>query len=262
MNGNNVQIANTTEARTYCGTLDSGVTYYTNLVSELKNAKAKIEANWEGDAAAIYDVVTRIEQIAAIYEQNIIPAMTGLSTSIVNFADEIDKVGGNTIDNPGNGSTPTTPENSGNGTNGTPTTTQPSTGSNGGGAGNVIGGALTGAGIGAGIGAFGGPIGAGIGAAVGAVVGGVGAGFDGENTFENAFWSKHGENFGEAWTSRDWTDQWDYSECEGFIDVIGQTADGLLGTATDLAGSLLDTVGAGVNFLVDGIGELFGGLFG
>lgn len=253
----NIEIANAGEVRNCCATLDKGVTYYKNLISELKNAKTKIQANWEGDAVAITEVITRIDQVTAVFEANVIPAMEGLSTSMVRFADESEKVSNNTIENSTN---VTGTSNPGNGSAGGTTSTD--TSKDGGGFGNIAGGALTGAGIGAGIGAFGGPIGAGIGAGIGAVVGGVGAGIDGGNTFENSFWGKHGNNFADAWTSRSWTDQWDYSECEGVLDVIGQTADGLVGTVSDLAGSILDTGGAVVNFVVDGIGELFGGLFG
>lgn len=259
----NIDISDTSKAREQCGVLDSTANYYTELVNELRNAKTKIQANWEGDAAAIYDVIARIEQVIATFDASIIPAVTGLSASVVQFAEEIDKVRNNTIDNesgnpsgtpvvtPGDGSAPTT-------------STTPS--SSGGGVGNIVGGAATGAAIGAGIGSIipgvGTAIGAAVGAAIGGVSGGVGAAVDGANTFEDAFWNKHGENFVEAWTSRDWTDQWDYSECEGVIDVLGQTVDGVLGTASDVIGGVVDTVGAGVNFVVDGIGELFGGLFG
>ena len=232
----NVQIANTTEARNHCATLDSSVTYYNNLVADLKNAKDKINANWEGDAAAISDVSTRIDQIIAVFESQLIPSMSGLSTSIVEFADEVDKLSNNTVEQQS--------END---------------------AGNVVGGTLTGAGIGAAIGSIipgiGTAIGAGVGAVIGGISGGVGAGVS-NDTFEDSFWEKHGNNFVDAWTSRSWTDQWDYSECEGIFDYAGQTVDGVLGTASDLIGGAVDTVGAGVNFVFDGAGEVINFLFG
>lgn len=253
-------IDDTQLARDYCATLDAGVQYYTNLVTELRSARDKISANWEGDAAAIYDVISRIDQITSTIDASIVPAMSGLSVSIVNLANELDKVTDKTVDEGGNTNGGTQINGDGDGSQ--PTTTTPT--ENGNGAGNVIGGTLTGAGIGAAIGSIipgiGTAIGAGIGAAIGGVSGGVGAAVN-NNTFEDAFWSKHGDNFADAWTSRSWTDQWDYSECEGVIDAVAQTADGLIGTATDVVGAVVDTAGAAVNFIVDGAGELVEALF-
>lgn len=241
----NVTMADTNKVREYCATLDSDVAYYQGLVSDLENAKTKIQANWEGDAVAISDVIARIDQTIKTYKEGLIPAVSGLSTSMVEMADAVDQVSNNTVEESTDVTTDTTVAGSSNGP------------------GNIVGGALSGAAIGAGIGSIipgvGTAIGAGVGALVGGLGGGVGAAVD-NNTFEDAFWSKHGNNFKEAWTSRDWTDQWDYSECEGIIDGIGQTVDGLLGTVSDLTGSIRDTVGAGINFVFDGAGEALGGL--
>ena len=256
----NINIANTDEARNCCASLDHFVQYASEMSTILGATADKMKANWEGNSAALDDVLKKIADTKKTLEL-IGSSMNELSVSVVDFANEIDKVAGNEIGGNitvGGNNTPGTPVGSA-GDGSAPTTTAPSEG---GGAANVVGGTLTGAGIGAAIGLVGGPVGAGIGAGIGAAVGGVGSAFDGGNTFENAFWEKHGQNFADAWTSRDWTDGWDYSECEGVIDVIGQTADGLVSSVTDVAASILDTAGATINFVVDGLGELLGGLFG
>ena len=81
MNGE-IIIDDTQLARDYCATLDAGVQYYTNLVTELRSARDKISANWEGDAAAIYDVISRIDQITSTIDASIVPVMVTLLFSL------------------------------------------------------------------------------------------------------------------------------------------------------------------------------------
>lgn len=250
-------MADTAQAREQCAILDTGVAYYNNLVSELKNAKTKIQSNWEGDAAAIHDVITKIDQVTTIYESKIIPSMSGLSASIIEMADEIDRHQGNEIDNEGSTIPNQTPNSGDNGGS------RPNIGA-GIGAGAASGAAL-GAGIGAAVGSVVPIVGTGLGAGIGAAVGGVGGAITGglssaasgsSSILEGEFWSEHGENFAEAWTSQDWASDWDYSECDGLLDYVGATFDGVVGSVGNVVGGLVDTVGAGVNFVVDFVDEL------
>ena len=109
----NIEIANTNEARNCCQTLDAGIAYYENLITELTNAKGKIQTNWEGDSAALNDVITRIDSTITVFDATI-RAAKGLSQNVVAFADKIDEVSNNTVEN-NNGSQPSGVENPGNG---------------------------------------------------------------------------------------------------------------------------------------------------
>ena len=57
----------------------------------------------------------------------------------------------------------------------------------------------------------------------------------------NGFWARQKEEF---------ANDWDYSQCDGVLDYVGQTCRGVLGTAGSVA-----------NFIADGVGEIFKWIF-
>ena len=55
------------------------------------------------------------------------------------------------------------------------------------------------------------------------------------------FWDRQKDEF---------ANDWDYSQCDGALDYVGQTIGGVIGT-----------IGSTVNFITDGIGEIFKWIF-
>lgn len=93
-----IQITSTSQARTSAATLAEDAAYYTSLVEELKNASAQIQANWEGDAADINDIVTRIATVCGEFEAKIVPTLKDLSAAITSLADDIDVAASSTVE--------------------------------------------------------------------------------------------------------------------------------------------------------------------
>ena len=103
MDYNNITINSTSEVRAYCDTLDAGVEYYRNLVSELTNAKTEILNNWNGNTSDILDVTVKIDNMVADFEK-LIPGMSELSSALRDLADETDRISQGTPSTPiGNG---------------------------------------------------------------------------------------------------------------------------------------------------------------
>jgi len=88
---NDLYIENTAVARTSCEAITAGVTYYQNLVSELKTAKTEITQNWDGDTADLTQTMTRIDMVTSVFEGKLIPSLQNLSLTVSDFADRIDE---------------------------------------------------------------------------------------------------------------------------------------------------------------------------
>ena len=93
-----VTINSTEQARTSAGTLSQDAAYYTSLVEELRNASTQIQSNWEGDAADINDIVSRIEVVCGEFESKIIPTLKDLSGAVISLADDIDTAASSTVE--------------------------------------------------------------------------------------------------------------------------------------------------------------------
>ena len=93
-----IQITSTSQARTSASTLAEDAAYYTTLVEELRTASTQIQANWEGDAADINDIVSRIEIVCGEFEAKIVPTLKDLSSAITTLADDIDVAASSTVE--------------------------------------------------------------------------------------------------------------------------------------------------------------------
>lgn len=93
-----IQITSTEQARSSANTLSADAAYYTTLVEELRNASTQIQSNWEGDAADINDIVTRIETVCGEFESKIVPTLTDLASAITSLADDVDTAASSTVE--------------------------------------------------------------------------------------------------------------------------------------------------------------------
>lgn len=65
---------------------------YGDIISELENIKKQIVNNWEGDTNDINDIITRLDQIIAVFGNKINPAVTQLGQSSYYFAEQVEKI--------------------------------------------------------------------------------------------------------------------------------------------------------------------------
>ena len=89
----------TADARNYASELKNAEQVYKDIVENLLTTKTQIQMNWEGDAADITDIITRIDAITEAFQVAIIPSLNQLHTGVTNYAAEVDKIGSNTVDN-------------------------------------------------------------------------------------------------------------------------------------------------------------------
>lgn len=88
----------TAEARNHASELKNAEQVYKNIVENLTSAKSQIQMNWEGDAADITDIITRIDAITGTFQESIIPCLNQLHTGVTNYADEVDRIGNTTVE--------------------------------------------------------------------------------------------------------------------------------------------------------------------
>ena len=93
----------TAEAKNYASELKKAEDTYRKIVEELVTTKTQIQMNWEGDAADITDIITRIDAITEAFQVAIIPSLNQLHTGVTNYANEVDNIGKNTVDDQGKG---------------------------------------------------------------------------------------------------------------------------------------------------------------
>ena len=89
----------TSEARNHANEQKNAEETYKNIIENLKAAKSQIQANWEGDATDINDIITRINTITSAFEKAITPSLNKLHTGVTVYAEEVDKIAGNTVNN-------------------------------------------------------------------------------------------------------------------------------------------------------------------
>lgn len=65
---------------------------YLTLIEELRSAKHEISVNWEGDTTDINDIVLRIDQVIADFEEKVEPSVTRLAQGVYYLADAVEKV--------------------------------------------------------------------------------------------------------------------------------------------------------------------------
>lgn len=70
--------------------------YYSNLVSQLEDAKAKLSSNWEGDAADIQSIIAKIGKVSASFSQ-LIPLMQRMGKELISFANESQRISDRTV---------------------------------------------------------------------------------------------------------------------------------------------------------------------
>ena len=224
MDYNDIILGGTTDVKAYCDTLDAGVEYYKNLVSELTNAKTEILNNWNGNTSDILDISIKVDDVVTGFEQ-LIPGISQLSSAVRNLADASHKIANKDVvsgvtmpdieeiynDKPEEG------EWEWHGDHWCPVIdpnqipdSQPDV---------VV-------------------------------------------EEKPGFWEWHGENFADAWTKQDWAGTWDYSGCDAGLDYVGKTVDAIIDSVGNVGDALLDTGGAVVNFVVDGVSEFLGWIFG
>lgn len=76
--------------------LISDANYYSNLVSQLEDAKAKLNSNWEGDTADIQSIIVKIDKVSASFSQ-LIPLMQRMGQELISFANESQKISERTV---------------------------------------------------------------------------------------------------------------------------------------------------------------------